>query len=198
MNFLFHMLRHHSKLLIEFYYESFDLSAESRNIGKEYCRIPAAIGKKHRNKQPLESLLYILWRVTLVTRIKPYCFPTVFKRLISVGFQLLISNYQNSTEITLEKTFIQPLKNPTFQTENQPSWNVGNTFFNGCCVTRAGSPSLSKTGPVYGPFFFFLKFLGSMARLALSRYFSPVSCRCPELGWFVGDLTPLAHDDIFV
>ncbi len=29
----------------------------------------------------------------LVTRIKPYCFPTVFKRLISVGFQLLISYY---------------------------------------------------------------------------------------------------------
>ncbi len=56
----------------------------------------------------------------LVTRIKPYCFPTVLKRLISVGFQLLISNYRNPTEITLEKTFVQPLKNPTFQTENQP------------------------------------------------------------------------------
>ncbi len=74
--------------------------------------------------------------VTLVTRIKPYCFPMIFKRLISVGFQLLISNYRNPTEITLEKTFIQPLKTPTFQTENQPFWNVGNTFFNGCCVTR--------------------------------------------------------------
>ncbi len=77
---------------------------------------------------------------SLVTRIKPYCFPTVFKRLISVGFQLLISKYRNPTEITLEKTFIQQFKNPTFHTENQPFLNVGNTFFNGCCVTRVYGP----------------------------------------------------------
>ncbi len=90
---------------------------------------------------------------TLVTRTKPYCFLTVFKRLIVcviknhlfsetwsvsvctksclkyslqgdnywhrqlilVGFQLLISNHWNSMEITLEKTFIQLLKNPHFK-----------------------------------------------------------------------------------
>ena len=78
--------------------------------------------------------------MSLVTRTKPYCFPTVYQRLISVDFQLLISNHWNPTEITLEKTFIQPLKNPTFQTENQPFWNVGNTFFNSCCVTRGIEP----------------------------------------------------------
>ncbi len=50
------------------------------------------------------------------------------QRLISVGFQLLISNSWNPTEITLEKTCIQPLKHPTFQTEKQPFWNVGNMF----------------------------------------------------------------------
>ncbi len=31
----------------------------------------------------------------LVTQTKPYCFPTVFQCLISVGFQLLISNHWN-------------------------------------------------------------------------------------------------------
>ncbi len=77
--------------------------------------------------------------LALVTRTKPNCFHTVFQCLISVSFQLLISNNWNPTEIALEKTFVQPLKNSTFQTENQPFWNVGNTYFNGCCVTRVGS-----------------------------------------------------------
>ncbi len=74
----------------------------------------------------------------LVTLPKPYCFTTDFQRLISVAFQFLISNNWNPTEITWEKTFIQPLKNLTFQTETQPFWNVGNTLFNSCCVTRVG------------------------------------------------------------
>ena len=75
-------------------------------------------------------------KATLVTRPKPYYFTTDFQRLISVGFQLLISNNWNPTEIAWEKTFTQPLKTPTFQTENQPFSNIGNTFFNGCWVTR--------------------------------------------------------------
>ncbi len=33
----------------------------------------------------------------------------------------------------------------------------------------SGSPCLSKTGPVYGPFFFKKIFLGSITRLAFSR-----------------------------
>ena len=77
-----------------------------------------------------------LYDIPLVTQTKPYCFPTVFQRFISVDFQLSILTYWNQTKITLEKTFMPPFKNPTFHTENQPFWYVGNTFFNSCCVTR--------------------------------------------------------------
>ncbi len=42
-----------------------------------------------------------------------------------------------------------------------------------------GSPCLSKTGPVYILFFFFFSFW-------------------VEPGWFVGDPTPLARDNIFI
>ncbi len=48
-----------------------------------------------------------------------------------------------------------------------------------------GSPCLSKTGSVYGPFF-----------LTDQRITGPVSCRCLEPGWFVGDPTPLARESI--
>ncbi len=48
-----------------------------------------------------------------------------------------------------------------------------------------GSPCLSKTGPVYGPFFL------KIFRLALS-------CHCLEPGSFVGDPTPLARDNILL
>ena len=47
---------------------------------------------------------------------------------------------------------------------------------------------------------FLFKFLGSMARLVHlwtdQRIPGPVSCRCPEPGWFVGNPTPLARDNI--
>ena len=55
-----------------------------------------------------------------------------------------------------------------------------------------GSPCLSKTGPVYGPFFF-LVHLWTDQRIP-----GPVSCCCLEPGWFVGDPTPLARDNIYV
>ncbi len=58
--------------------------------------------------------------ITLATQTKPYCFLTVFQRLISVGLELLISNNQNPTEITLAENLYTTVKNPTFQTENQP------------------------------------------------------------------------------
>ncbi len=55
-----------------------------------------------------------------------------------------------------------------------------------------GSPCLSKTGPVYGPFFF----LGLVHLWTDQRIPGPVSCRCPEPRWFVGDPTPLARDNM--
>ncbi len=51
-------------------------------------------------------------------------FTTIFKHLISVGFQYLILDNWNPTETPLEKRYIQLLKNPTFYTEIQPFWNV--------------------------------------------------------------------------
>ena len=96
----------------------------------------------HWNWNILKSTLGVL---PLVTRTKPYCFPTVYQRLNSVGFQLLISNYWTPTEITLEKTFIQPLKDPTFQTENQPFWNVGNTFLTVVVLPGSSWPSIKKS-----------------------------------------------------
>ena len=50
-----------------------------------------------------------------------------------------------------------------------------------------GSPC--KTGPVYGPFFFF-KFLGSITRLALSRYLTYVGVR------FSPPVNPLVVNDM--
>ncbi len=59
-------------------------------------------------------------------------FPTFDFSLFSVvDFEQLKSNWNN-----IRKTFIQLLKNLKFHNEKQPFWNVGNTFFNSCCVTR--------------------------------------------------------------
>ncbi len=56
-------------------------------------------------------------------------------------------------------------------------------IYNYCDVP--GSPCLSKAGPMYGPFF-----------LTDQRIPGPVSCRCPEPRWFVGDPIPLACGNI--
>ncbi len=55
------------------------------------------------------------------------------------------------------------------------------------CDVR-GSPCLSKTSPVYGPFFKYIIF----------RIPGPMSCCCLEPGWFVGDPTPLARDNMYM
>ncbi len=48
-------------------------------------------------------------------------------------------------------------------------------------------PVLVKTGQMYGPFF---------VKNFFGRIPGPVSCHCLESGWFVGDPTSLARDNI--
>ena len=59
-------------------------------------------------------------------------FPTLcFCWFSVVDFKQLKSNWNS-----MRKNLYTTIKNPIFQTKNQPFWNVANTFFNSCCVTR--------------------------------------------------------------